>query len=141
VRQVLRPGGEGKKVWLVADPGAAPQDDPGFDQASGQPDNPFLIDELEPTSREGRFLFQVKPTVPFELPNGDTERDLGKWLLKRGLARPVPTTSITAGGENRAAALKRIYRKARNKAGQPSAKGIWHAFDKSTWEAKNDLAP
>jgi endonuclease YncB( thermonuclease family) len=136
---VLRPGGEGKKVWLVADPGAAPQDDPGFGQASGQSGNTEGQSDNPPADREGRFLFQVKPTVPFELPNGDTERDLGKWLLKRGLARHVPTTSITAGGENRAADLKRIYRTARSKAGQSGAKGIWYAFDKGTWDAENEL--
>lgn len=115
-----------KAVWLVADPGAAPVDDP----------------ELEPglpKEEEGRFLFQVKPTVPLELPGGDTERDYGKWLLKRGLARQVQTTSIGSGGQNRSAELDRIYQEARNKAGQSDAKGIWYAFDVDTWKPQNSL--
>jgi endonuclease YncB( thermonuclease family) len=117
--------GEGRAVWLVSDPGAAPVDDA----------------EINPTSDDGRFLFQVKPTVPLELPGGETERDYGAWLLKRGLARHVDTTSIGAGRESRSAQLKRIYREARQQAGSSDAKGIWYAFDVEDWKPENQLAP
>ena len=108
---------EGSKVWLLTDQGTAPR------------------------GAFGRYIFRVDPVEPLEMPRGDgTSTNLGRHLIKCGYAIPYPSDSIgtdqQGNYENVSAEIDRLFKDARQAAGQPDANGVWYHPDVSEWKAE-----